>query len=152
MSKDGPFIVSACLAGVNCRMEGGNKLVPEIKRLVDEGKSIPVCPEELGGLPTPRDPSEQRNGRVFSKSGKDVTAEFIRGAEESLRIGREHGCTCAILKAKSPSCGVGLIHNGRFDGGLMEGNGVFTQMLLDAGIPVMMEQEFLAAILSITEL
>lgn len=138
-------VVSACLAGVNCRMDGGNKLVPEIKRLVDEGKAIPVCPEELGGLPTPRDPSEQRDGYVFSKSGKDVTEEFVRGAEESLRICREHGCSRAILKAKSPSCGVGMIHNGRFDGGLVEGNGVFTQLLLDAGIPVMTEQAYLAA-------
>ena len=138
------ILVSACLAGVNCRMDGGNKLVPEIKRLVDEGIAISVCPEELGGLPTPRDPSEQLCDHVFSKSGKDVTEEFVRGAEESLRICKANGCTCAILKSKSPSCGVGLIHNGRFDGGLIEGNGVFTQMLLVAGIPVMTEQEYLA--------
>ena len=85
------ILVSACLAGVPCRMDGKDKLVPEIKRLVDGGKAIPVCPEVLGGLPTPRDPSEKRDGHVFSKSGKDVTAEFIRGAEESLRICREHG-------------------------------------------------------------
>ncbi|MBQ9663744.1 MAG: DUF523 domain-containing protein [Oscillospiraceae bacterium] len=139
------ILVSACLAGVPCRMDGKDKLVPEIKRLVDGGKAIPVCPEVLGGLPTPRDPSEKRDGRVFSKSGKDVTAEFIRGAEESLRICREHGCRCAILKSKSPSCGLGLIHNGRFDGGLVEGNGVFTQLLLDSGISVMTEQEYLSA-------
>ena len=137
------ILVSACLAGFNCRMDGGNKLVPEIKKLVYEGKAIPVCPEELGALSTPRDPSEQRDGHVFSKSGKDVTEEFVRGAEESLRICKANGCTCAILKSKSPSCGVGLIHNGKFDGGLIEGNGVFTQMLVNAGIPVMTEQEYL---------
>ena len=137
------ILVSECLAGVNCRMDGGNKLVPEIKKLVEEGKAIPVCPEVLGGLPTPRDPSEQRDGHVFSKSGKDVTAEFKRGAEEAMRICRENSCTCAILKAKSPSCGYRVIHNGQFDGGLVEGNGVFTQMLLDAGIPVMAETDYL---------
>ena len=137
------ILVSECLAGVNCRMDGGNKLVPEIKKLVEEGKAIPVCPEVLGGLSTPRDPSEQRDGRVYSKSGKDVTAEFKRGAEEAMRICRENYCTCAILKAKSPSCGYGVIHNGDFDGGLVEGNGVFTQMLVDAGIPVMTETEYL---------
>lgn len=136
------ILVSACLAGVNCRMDGGNKLVPEIKALVEEGKAIPVCPEVLGGLPTPREPSEQRNGRVYSRSGKEVTAEFVRGAEEALRICRESRCTCAILKARSPSCGCGLIHNGAFDGGLVPGNGVFAQMLLDAGIPVMTEAEY----------
>ena len=137
------ILVSECLAGVNCRMDGGNKLVLEIKALVEAGEAVPVCPEVLGGLPTPRAPSEQRDGRVFSSTGKDVTTEFVCGAERALEICREHGCTSAILKAKSPSCGCGLIHNGRFDGALVPGNGIFAQMLLDAGIPVMTEQEFL---------
>ena len=138
------ILVSECLAGVNCRMDGGNKLIPEIRKLVEEGKAVPVCPEVLGGLPTPREPSEQRCGRVYSKSGVDVTAEFERGAKEALCICKAHGCTAAIVKAKSPSCGYAIIHNGCFDGGLVSGNGVFTQMLLDAGVPVMTEQEFLA--------
>lgn len=133
------ILVSKCLAGENCRMDGGNKLIPEIKKLVDEGKAIPVCPEVLGGLPTPREPSEQKDGKVFNRAGEDVTAEFVRGAEAALRICKEHGCTAAIVKAKSPSCGYCVIHNGRFDGGLVPGNGIFTQMLLDAGIPVMTE-------------
>ena len=137
------ILVSECLAGVNCRMDGGNKLVPAIRELVSAGEAVPVCPEVLGGLPTPREPSEQRGDRVYSKSGTDVTAAFQRGAEEALRICRERGCTAAIVKAKSPSCGYCLVHNGCFDGGLVEGNGVFTQMLLDAGIPVMTEQDFL---------
>ena len=136
------MIVSECLAGVNCRMDGGNKLIPQIKALVDAGEAIPVCPEVLGGLPTPRKSSEIRDGRVYNSAGEDVTAAFVHGAERAMEICREHGCTAAIMKAKSPSCGCGMIHNGLFDGSLVPGNGVFTQMLLDASIPVMTEQEY----------
>ena len=124
-------------------MDGKSKLIPEIKQLVDEGKAIPVCPEVLGGLPTPRSPSERRGDRVINSAGEDVTSAFEKGAEEALRICREHGCACAILKSKSPSCGYRVIHNGRFDGGLTEGNGILVDMLLKAGIPVMTEQDFL---------
>ena len=138
------YLVSACLAGEKCRMDGKDKLVPAIGRLVEEGRAISVCPEVLGGLPTPRSPSERRGDRVVNAAGEDVTEQFLRGAEESLRICREHGCEGAILKSKSPSCGCGVIHNGAFDGGLTAGNGVLTQLLLDAGIPVMTEQEFAA--------
>ncbi len=135
------ILVSACLAGVNCRMDGGNKLVPEIKELVEAGRAIPVCPEVLGGLPTPRQPSERRGESVCARTGEDVTAAFVRGAERALEICMKNGCTAAVMKSKSPSCGYRVIHNGRFDGGLTEGNGVFTQMLLDAGIPVVTEQD-----------
>ena len=135
------ILVSACLAGVNCRMDGGNKLVPEIKELVEAGRAIPVCPEVLGGLPTPRQPSERRGESVCARAGEDVTAAFVRGAERALEICMKNGCTAAVMKSKSPSCGYRVIHNGRFDGGLTEGNGVFTQMLLDAGIPVVTEQD-----------
>ncbi|MBQ9687074.1 MAG: DUF523 domain-containing protein [Oscillospiraceae bacterium] len=137
------ILVSECLTGVNCRMDGKSKLIPEIKKLVDEGQAVPVCPEVLGGLPTPRTPSEIVDGRVVNAAGEDVTEAFTRGAQEVLRICRESGCTAAVMKSKSPSCGCGLIHNGRFDGGLTAGNGVCTQLLLDAGIPVMTEKEFL---------
>ena len=125
-------------------MDGTSKAVPAVQALLKQGKAVAVCPEVLGGLPTPRDPSEIRDGRVFSSHGVDVTAAFLRGAEETLRICREHGCTHAILKSKSPSCGCGLIHNGQFDGGLVPGNGICAQLLLDAGIQVMTEQEYLA--------
>lgn len=134
-------LVSACLAGEKCRMDGKDKLAPEIRRLVESGEAIPVCPEVLGGLPTPRSPSERRGDRVVNAAGEDVTEQFRRGAEEAFRICKENGCAMAILKSKSPSCGCGVIHNGRFDGGLIEGNGVFAQMLLDAGVPVMTEQD-----------
>lgn len=136
------ILVSACLAGEKCRMDGKDKLVPEIRQLVESGEAVAVCPEVLGGLPTPRSPSEKRGDRVVNAAGEDVTEQFRRGAEEALRICRENACTMAILKSKSPSCGCGVIHNGQFNGGLTEGNGVLAQMLLDAGIPVVTEKEF----------
>ena len=143
------ILVSKCLTGVPCRMDGQSKLVPEIRKLVDEGKAIPVCPEVLGGLPTPRKPSERLpDGRVVNCDGEDNTDAFIKGAEMALRICREHGCNQAILKSKSPSCGKGIIHNGKFDGGLVEGNGVFAELLLSEGITVLTEEEYLNSLTS----
>ena len=136
------ILVSECLTGVPCRMDGKAKLVPEIKRLVDAGEAIAVCPEVLGGLPTPREPSELRGGRAVTRSGADVTDAFLKGARESLQICLEQGCTLAVLKSKSPSCGYGQIHDGTFGGGLVPGNGIFAQMLIEAGIPVMTETDY----------
>ena len=117
--------------------------MPEIRALVERGEAIAVCPEVLGGLPTPRTPSEiQTDGRVRSKQGEDVTEAFLRGAERAMEICRENGCTAAILKARSPSCGKGVIYDGSFTGTRVAGNGVFAQMLLDAGIPVVTEEEY----------
>ena len=139
------FIVSKCLAGAPCRYDGEDNLVPEIKALVERGEAVAVCPEVLGGLPTPRTPSERLpDGRVLDKRGEDVTAQFTRGAERAMAICREYGCTCAILKARSPSCGKGVIYDGCFTGTRVPGSGVFAQMLLDTGIPVMTEEEYLA--------
>ena len=138
------LIVSKCLAGVPCRYDGKDNLVPEIKALVKRGEAVAVCPEVLGGLPTPRTPSEiQTGGRVLSKQGEDVTKQFTCGAERAMALCREHGCTGAILKARSPSCGKGVIYDGSFTGTRVPGSGVFAQMLLDAGIPVMTEEEYL---------
>ena len=137
------ILVSACLAGEHCRWDGGTNLVPEVKALVDSGKAVVVCPEELGGLPTPRSPSECTGDRVVSSEGKDVTAEFRYGAEQALWICKQKGCKLAVLKSKSPSCGKGVIHNGLFDGGLVPGNGVTAQLLMENGIAVMTEQEWL---------
>lgn len=139
------ILVSACLAGERCRMDGKDKLVPEIRRLVESGVAIPVCPEVLGGLSTPRRPSEQRDDRVVNAAGEDVTEAFIKGADEAMRVCLKHGCTAAILKSKSPSCGYRVVYDGSFQGKLIPGNGVFTQKLLDAGIPVVTEAEFLRA-------
>ena len=137
------IVVSKCLAGEPCRYDGGDNLVPEIRALVERGEAIAVCPEVLGGLPTPRTPSEiQTDGRVRSKQGEDVTEAFLRGAERAMEICRENGCTAAILKARSPSCGKGVIYDGSFTGARVAGNGVFAQMLLDAGVPVVTEEDY----------
>ena len=137
------ILISECLAGVPCRMDGKSKEVPELKELFDSGQAVCACPEVLGGLPTPRAPSEKCGDKIINSAGRDVTAEFKKGAEEALRIYRENNCTMAVLKSKSPSCGCGVIHNGLFDGGLVPGNGVCAQLFLNEGIKVMTEQEYL---------
>ena len=111
------LIVSRCLAGAPCRYDGGNNLVPAIRALVEAGEAVAVCPEELGGLPTPRVPCErQPDGRVLDRTGANVTEAFVRGAERAMAICRARGCTAAILKARSPSCGCGAIYDGSFTG------------------------------------
>ena len=135
--------VSRCLAGFNCRYDGGNNLVPEIKQLFDSGLAVTACPEQLGGLPTPRIPSERVGSRVVNREGTDVTAEFKAGAEAALRIALENGCRTAILKSRSPSCGKGCIYNGQFTGELVPGNGVTTDLLLHHGIEVLTEEVYL---------
>ena len=138
------ILISKCLAGFNCRYDGGNNLVPEIKELADAGLAVTACPEQLGGLPTPRIPSERVGDNVLNREGADVTAEFTAGAEAALRIALEHGCRTAILKSRSPSCGKGCIYNGQFTGELVPGNGVTTDLLLRHGIEVLTEEEYLA--------
>ena len=142
----GKILVSKCLAGFCCRYDGGNNLVPEIKQLADLGLAVTACPEQLGGLPTPRVPSERIGDSVVNRDGIDVTAEFTAGAEAALRIAREHGCTSAVLKSRSPSCGKGCIYDGRFTGELVPGNGVTADLFLQNGIPVMTEEEYLLSL------
>ena len=132
------IIVSACLAGYRCRYDG--KTVPNdaIVALVKRGEAIPVCPEMMGGLPCPRVPSERTadGAHVITKDGADVTEAFERGAAETLRMARLYGCETAILKARSPSCGLGLIYDGTFSGTLREGDGVTAALLKENGIAV----------------
>ncbi len=130
------YIVSACLCGINCKYNGRNNLNPAVLKLVKEGKAIPVCPEQLGGLPTPRIPSERKNGKVINKEGIDVTKNFQDGSNEVLKLCKELNIKTCILKSKSPSCGYGEIYDGNFNGTLTEGNGVLTDMLIDNGIEV----------------
>lgn len=137
------ILVSGCLAGFNCRYDGGNNLVPEIRQLVEDGLAVTACPEQLGRLPTPRIPSERIGSKVMSREGADVTAEFKAGAEAALRIALENGCRAAILKSRSPSCGKGCIYNGQFTGELVPGNGVTADLLLQHGIEVLTEEEYL---------
>ena len=114
------LLISACLLGVRCRYDGGSKPQPGVEELAGRYRLIPVCPEQLGGLPTPRAPSERQGGKVVSREGRDVTAEYRRGAEEALRLLDFFHAEGAVLKERSPSCGKGVIYDGsfrRFDGG-----------------------------------
>jgi uncharacterized protein YbbK (DUF523 family) len=138
------YLISACLAGINCRYDGKNSENELIMKLVKEEKAILVCPEELGGLPTPRPSCEivaDRDGikKVKTKSSEDKTKEFLKGAEEALKLAKEHNIKTAILKAKSPSCGVNKIYDGSFSGKLIEGNGLTADLLIKNGIEVITE-------------
>ncbi|MCX6742467.1 MAG: DUF523 domain-containing protein [Candidatus Pacearchaeota archaeon] len=134
-------LCSACLLGVKCRWDGESKSSDKVNELLKKDLLIPICPEQLGGLPTPRTPSEQRGNKVFTKDGKEVTEQFNRGAEEVLKIAKSFGIKEAVLKQKSPSCGCGLIYDGTFSGKLIRGNGVTTQLLKDNGIKVISEED-----------
>lgn len=135
------ILVSACLLGVACRYDGKRKPNEAVIALKEKYNLIPVCPEIMGGLPTPRLPSEIRGETVIMENGEDVTDKYSRGAEETLRLARLFGCGKAVLKEKSPSCGSGRIYNGTFSKTLTEGNGVTAGMLLANGIRVAGETE-----------
>ena len=137
------LLISRCLLGEPCRYDGKSKplLDETLQALRARYDLIPVCPEVLGGLPTPRTPSERRGGRVVMKTGADVTAEYRRGAEEALRRAQENQVCAALLKERSPSCGRGEIYDGTFTGTLTKGNGVTAEVLLENGIPVYGDSE-----------
>jgi uncharacterized protein YbbK (DUF523 family) len=140
MKKEEIILCSACLLGVNCRYDGKNKLNKKIIELAKKKILIPVCPEQLGGLPTPREPAEQKGKKIITKSGKDVTKYFKRGAKEILKIVKLFKIKKAILKQKSPSCGCGKIYDGTFSGKIIKGDGVLTVLLKKNGIEVMSEE------------
>ncbi len=137
------LIVSACLAGRSCRYDGQDRARSDIVRLVARGDAVAVCPEESGGLGTPRDPADLTGGdggavldgraRVVTASGRDVTAEFLAGASAALAAARAAGARRAVLTARSPSCGVGRVW---CDGRLVSGHGVTAALLAREGIEV----------------
>lgn len=133
------ILVSACLLGADCKYNGKNNRNENVLRLMEKHTLIPVCPEQLGGLATPREPSEKSGERVISKSGADVTENYKKGADEVLKIARLYGCKRAVLKAKSPSCGSGKVYDGTFSGTLIDGDGVTAQLLKQNGIEVQNE-------------
>ena len=135
------LLISACLLGVSCRYDGKSKSLPDAEKLMGKYNLIPVCAEIMGGLSTPRPPAEIVGDKVLTESGKDVTAEYIKGAEEVLRLGKIFGCKKALLKERSPSCGSGIIHNGKFDGGLVSGFGKTAKILLENNIEVFGESQ-----------
>ena len=136
------ILVSHCFFGEPCRYDVSSRVDRQVLELHRMGHNlIPVCPEVLGGLDTPRPPAElQPDGRVMNRQGEDVTEAYRRGAELALKIARENGCTIAILKARSPSCGSGEIYDGTFSGALTSGCGVTARLLREAGITVMDEE------------
>jgi len=131
-----PVLVSACLLGENCRYDGKSKPNAAIQALSEYFTLIPVCPEQLGGLPTPRVPAERKGAQVMTESGLDVSAEYSRGAAAALAIAWENGCSCAVLKERSPSCGCGEIYDGSFSKRLIPGRGVTAELFLANDIAV----------------
>jgi len=146
------ILVSACLLGVNCKYNGGNNLASELIRLLEAEGMVPVCPEQLGGLGTPRVPAEIQGGegndvleghaRVLSKEKEDVTEAFVKGAEETLKLAKLFDVKKAVLKARSPSCGCGIIYDGSFSAKTINGDGVTTALLKKNGIEVLTEESF----------
>ena len=138
------YIVSLCMAGFPCRYNGTDTFNQIIARLIDEGRAFPLCPELLGGLPTPREPVEcvKNDGRLHAvgQSGRDYTAAFQRGAEQVLKFAKEHHITKAILYKNSPSCGV-VTYDGTFSGTLANYAGFTAQLLQDHGIQVISSAE-----------
>ena len=136
-------LISACLLGVDCKYDGGNNCLPEEKldKLKAAYELIPVCPEAYGGLTTPRAPSERLGDGVVSNIGRDVTAEFQRGAEAAMHLAQLFDIKTAILKENSPSCGCGTIYDGTFSGTLVSGDGVTAELLKAHGITVIGESK-----------
>lgn len=131
------ILVSACLLGVNCRYDGGNGRRECVVSLMERYNLIPVCPEQLGGLKTPREPAERQGlDFVTDRTGRDVTDCFIKGAKETLKIAELYGCKRAILKERSPSCGHGVIYDGTFSGTKIPGSGMTARLLEENGITV----------------
>jgi uncharacterized protein YbbK (DUF523 family) len=139
-------VISACLLGVRCRYDGGDSRNQTAMRHKKTYQLIPVCPEESGGLPTPRPPAEIVGGdgndvldgtaKVMTDDGTDVTEAFLKGAHHALEVAQSNGATHVILKARSPSCGCGDIYDGTFSGTLTSGDGVTTALLKRHGITV----------------
>ena len=135
-------LCSACLLGICCRYDGKSNLHPKIKELASTEILIPVCPEQLGGLSTPRPPCEIKGQKVIIKDGKSVTDEFKKGAREVLRIAKLLNIKKAILKQRSPSCGCGQIYDGTFTNTIIEGFGITAKLLKNNGIKVQTEEDF----------
>ena len=135
------ILVSACLLGVNCRYSGKGELCQELQKLMKEHHLIPVCPEQLGGLATPRTPAERVKDRVVTQMGEDVTAQYEKGARETAGLAELFGCRCAGLKERSPSCGNGRIYDGTFSRQLVSGDGTAAALLKERGVRIFGETE-----------
>ena len=130
------ILVSSCLLGLNCKYDGGNNYSDEIDDFLKDYDVIPICPEIMGGLPTPRVGSERLGDKVITKDGKDVTEQYKKGAEEALFLAKKYDVKKALLKAKSPSCGSGKIYDGTFSHTIVDGDGITTELLRKHGIEI----------------
>lgn len=133
-------VVSACLLGERCRYDGAAKPSAAVRHLAEQVEALPVCPEVAGGLPVPRVASERVGERVMTRDGRDVTDAFVSGGRACMEEARAHGATLAVLKAKSPSCGVGYVYDGTHSGRLVRGNGVFAELLEGECVCMVTEQ------------
>ena len=143
-AKTKNIIISACLLGCACRYDGKDNLIKDIADLEKDPqyKIISVCPEQMGGLPTPRTPGEIHQNRVITEKGNDITWAFNKGARQTLDIAISKDVHQAILKSKSPSCGCGQIYDGTFTKTLTKGNGITAQLLADNGIEILNEENY----------
>ncbi len=135
------ILVSACLLGEPCRYDGKSKPCEDVLALSKRFELLPVCPEVMGGLSTPRPPAERKGEQVLTEHGKDVTKEYLTGAEKTLEIAKQHGIKIAVLKEKSPSCGNGKIYDGSHTRTLTDGNGTTAELLMKHGIKVFGESK-----------
>ena len=135
------LLISSCFLGRNVKYNGSNNKLDYIDKLKQKYNLIPVCPEVLGGLKIPRDPSEIFNGKVISNKGKDVTDNFILGAKKTLEIAIKYNCKKALLKESSPSCGVNMIYDGTFSKNKINGVGITSKLLKENGILLYTEND-----------
>lgn len=135
------ILVSSCLIGLNCRYDGSGNESEAVLAYLQGKRWMPVCPEQMGGLPTPREPAEIVGTRVMDKTGQDVTAQFEKGADEVVRLARLVGASEAVLKARSPSCGSGHIYDGSFTKTLVTGDGLTSKALKKMGLSVVSEED-----------
>ena len=135
--------VSACLLGENCKYNGENNYSSVLEKILENHDVLKICPEVLGGLPTPRLPAEIVKGLVLTKDGRSVDKEFRKGAEKALELVKKSGANLVVLQSRSPSCGVGKIYDGSFTGKLIEGDGIFVMELNKEGIKALDVEEFL---------
>ena len=136
-----PLLISACLLGAPCKYSGGSNVLDAdtLSALRERYRLVPVCPEVAGGLSVPREPSEWTGERVVSRSGRDVTEAYRRGAAVALALCKRFSCDAALLKERSPSCGSGRIYDGSFNGTLVNGDGVAAALLQNSGVSVVGE-------------
>lgn len=146
-------LISACLCGVRCKYNGEDNAHPYFVEMLRCGEVIPVCPEQLGGLTTPRPPCEIQGGdglevlegkaRVVTRGGEDKSAAFVRGAKETLRLARITGAAEAILKSRSPSCGSGSVYDGTFSSETKDGDGVAAALLKKEGLRIITDEDII---------